>query len=439
MKVYVRFKPTETPISHKLLHPSSSSTSSDSPPPLTQSLNLSLPTSSPTFTFPTGGILDGDTSQDMIYRQTTEHCAKLCTEGVASCVFAYGQTGSGKTYTVTGGSQYDERGLIPRAITDVFQHLSKKEGESKVYVSFIEVYQEACYDLLDQEKRLKKLEEWDKIQTKEDSNGELTLEGVRVYECDAEESALSLLFLGNMNRITSSTKMNLASSRSHAIFTISTTRTVGKKVETGKMHVVDLAGSERSGKTNDIVSEFKLKDHFVKNERRKSESVDINLSLHYLQRVIYSLQLSSPHIPYRNSLMTQILKSSLGGNSNTIFIGCLSLESENVQESLSTLNFLTRCGSVQVKYSRNISTKHTSSTLTEEIKSLNKKLKEKEDALNAVTKKMEKLKGVNRELKERVEAGPVTEKIPFPIISNQLVSYLRRSASTVARPESSRF
>lgn len=95
----------------------------------------------------------------MIYRQTTEHCAKLCTEGVASCVFAYGQTGSGKTYTVTGGSQYDERGLIPRAITDVFQHLSKKEGESKVYVSFIEVYQEACYDLLDQEKRLKKLEE----------------------------------------------------------------------------------------------------------------------------------------------------------------------------------------------------------------------------------------------------------------------------------------
>jgi kinesin family member 6/9 len=93
----------------------------------------------------------------------------------------------------------------------VFKHLSQKEGECKVFISFIEVYQEACYDLLDQDKRLKKLEEWDKIQTKEDSNGELSLEGVRVYECESEESALSLLFLGNMNRITSSTKMNMAS------------------------------------------------------------------------------------------------------------------------------------------------------------------------------------------------------------------------------------
>ena len=253
MKVYIRFRPMEGEmVEHKLAYPSSSSSTSSSAktssspkanpfPPLHQSLTLKLPEHSPTFTFPSGGVLPGSCGQDSVFKQCAEDAASLVLEvsnvsclsssssvmrapaihseysfanaletaplilfqGIVSCIFAYGQTGSGKTYTMTGGSQYEERGLIPRSITKIFQKLSKREGETKVFISYTEIYQECCYDLLDEKKRLKKLEEWDKVKTKEDSNGDLTLEGLRVYECEAEESALSLLFLGNMNRITS--------------------------------------------------------------------------------------------------------------------------------------------------------------------------------------------------------------------------------------------
>ena len=189
-----------------------------------------------------------------------------------------------------------------------------------------------------------------------------------------------------------STKMNEASSRSHAIFTITATVTNGKKMETGKvrlstvdwpgptypltpplsrspqLHIVDLAGSERSEKTTDLVSTFKLKDSFAPVPRRKSESVDINLSLHYLQRVVGALQVDSPHVPYRNSVMTQILKGSLGGNSNTIFIGTLSLKPTNSNETLSTLKFLVRCGQVEVKYGRNVTVGKSRDDLQAEIK-----------------------------------------------------------------------
>ena len=323
MKVYIRFRPTDGEmIDHKVSYLSSSSSSpkgsSKSPkpdptPPLPQSLTLKLLEHSPTFTFSSGGVLPSNCEQESVYKQCAEDAAGMVSEGIASCIFAYGQTGSGKTFTMTGGSQYEDRGLIPRSISTIFQKLSKREGQTKVFISYVEIYQEGCYDLLDQDKRLKKLEEWDKVKTKEDSNGDLIFEGLRVYECEAEEAALSLLFLGNMNRITSSTKMNEASSRSHAIFTITATVTNGKKVETGKLHIVDLAGSERSGKTTDLVSTFKLKDSFTPAPRRKSESVDINLSLHYLQRVVGALQMHSPHVPYRNSMMTQYLKVSREG------------------------------------------------------------------------------------------------------------------------------
>ena len=174
--------------------------------------------SDPVFEFPDGnGLLSND--QEEIFLRTALPAIEQGFEGYNSCIFAYGQTGSGKTYTMTGGGTYAERGIIPRVLSEVFGRV--KEQHCKIYVSYLEIYNENAYDILDKSKGSKTLEQWGKVTVQDDADGEAQLNNLRVYECISEEQALSLLFLGNSNRITSATKMNMASSRSHAIFTLS--------------------------------------------------------------------------------------------------------------------------------------------------------------------------------------------------------------------------
>ena len=169
----------------------------------------------------------------------------------------YGQTGSGKTFTMTGGDSYGDRGIVPRAISTVFEEFERRTGGPKAsggggqaftcYVSFLEIYNETVYDLLDTAHRDKPLEEWSKIQLMDDDYGDLHLRNLRVYEVASDRDALNLLFLGNVNRMTSDTPMNQASSRSHCVFTLTIEgRDAGSDVvRTSKLHLVDLAGSER--------------------------------------------------------------------------------------------------------------------------------------------------------------------------------------------------
>ena len=141
----------------------------------------------------------------------------------------------------------------------------------------------------------------------EDEDGRTHLRNLSAQVARSEEEALNLLFMGDTNRVISETPMNEASSRSHCIFTIGidARRAGSDVVRRSKLHLVDLAGSERAKKTGIEGTVFK-------------EARYINLSLHYLEQVIIALQEKQKYVPYRNSMMTSVLRDSLGGNCKTV-------------------------------------------------------------------------------------------------------------------------
>jgi kinesin family protein 6/9 len=196
-------------------------------------------------------IFDSNAEQEDVFGIVAKDKVLSALEGINSTIFAYGQTGSGKTYTVFGGDSYQERGIIPRTISLLFEEFAKRSTKTEIYrfeMSFTEVYKESVYDLLDPNKSGTTIEQWTPVQIMESEAG-LVLRNINVFEVTSEEDALKLFFLGNSNRMTVATTMNSVSSRSHAVFTIvvkSECVRNGKKVYTsGKINLVDLAGSER--------------------------------------------------------------------------------------------------------------------------------------------------------------------------------------------------
>nr|XP_023480648.1 kinesin-like protein KIF6 isoform X2 [Equus caballus] len=254
--------------------------------------------------------------------------------GYNGTIFAYGQTGSGKTFTITGGAErYSDRGIIPRTLSYIFEQLQKDSG--KIYtthISYLEIYNECGYDLLDPRHEASTLEDLPKVTILEDPDQNIHLKNLSLHQATTEEEALNLLFLGDTNRMIAETPMNQASTRSHCIFTIhlSSKEPGSATVRHAKLHLVDLAGSERVAKTGvggQLLTEAKY----------------INLSLHYLEQVIIALsEKHRSHIPYRNSMMTSVLRDSLGGNCMTTMIATLSLEKRNIDESISTCRFAQR-------------------------------------------------------------------------------------------------
>ncbi|KAJ7369834.1 Kinesin- protein 6 [Desmophyllum pertusum] len=259
--------------------------------------------------------------------------------GYNGTVFAYGQTGSGKTFTITGGAErYVDRGLIPRSLSYIFEYFEKHPGTVfSAHISYLEIYNENGYDLLDPRHEACKLEDLPKVNLFEDSDNNVHLKNLSLHQASNEEEALNLLFLGDTNRMIAETPMNQASTRSHCIFTIHiSSRDPGSAtIRRAKLHLVDLAGSERVGKTNvggTLLTEAKY----------------INLSLHYLEQVIVALsEKSRSHIPYRNSMMTSVLRDSLGGNCMTTMIATCSLEKKNLDESISTCRFAQRVAMIK--------------------------------------------------------------------------------------------
>lgn len=245
-------------------------------------------------------------------------------------MFAYGQTGSGKTFTITGGAErYEDRGLIPRTLAMIFETMKKQpDRQFQVYISYLEIYNNQGYDLLDPgHESTKSLEDLPRVSMMEDEDGNCHLRNLSMHLVNAEEDALNLLFLGDTNRAVSETPMNLASSRSHCIFTVSLeSRRAGATeiVLRSKLHLVDLAGSERAHKTG-------AKGQLLR------EATYINTSLHYLEMVIVALHEKSTkgrgHIPYRNSMMTSVLRDSLGGNCKTVMVATVSAEKEQTDVS----------------------------------------------------------------------------------------------------------
>ncbi|XP_035992427.1 kinesin-like protein kif7 [Fundulus heteroclitus] len=285
--------------------------------------------------------------QEEVYSGSVQPLIDAFFQGFNATVFAYGQTGSGKTYTIGEANissfRDEEQGIIPRAVADVFKLLDENDlTDFSVRVSYLEVYKEEFKDLLEVKTASKD------IHIREDK-GNIVLCGVKESEVEGLDEVLSLLETGNTARHTGATQMNPNSSRSHTIFTLymdqrrgssrlyGTAGGSGPQVLSSKFHFVDLAGSERILRTGNT------------GERLK-ESIQINSGLLALGNVIGALgdpKRKGSHIPYRDSKITRILKDSLGGNSKTLMIACISPSSSDFDESLNTLNYATRARNIQ--------------------------------------------------------------------------------------------
>lgn len=259
----------------------------------------------------------------------------------------------GKTFTITGGPErYADRGVIPRAISMLFQSLQNINNVTfSCYVSYFELYNESGYDLLahvdnqngyNDNVEISKLDDLPKVTMLEDEDGNYHFRNLSVNQVSTEEEALNLLFIGDTNRAIGETQMNQSSSRSHCIFTIMVEMRKGGSdtVIRSKLNLVDLAGSERVHKTNSSGQTLK-------------EAQYINSSLFFLEMVIVALHERTKrgkehvHIPYRNSMMTSVLRDSLGGNCKTIMIATISPEAGQTDESISTCHFAQRVALVK--------------------------------------------------------------------------------------------
>ncbi|XP_046401471.1 kinesin-like protein Klp98A isoform X2 [Ischnura elegans] len=290
-------------------------------------------------------------SQEKVFEDLGMEVVASAFEGYNACVFAYGQTGSGKTFTMMGSAE--SQGLIPRICKNLFgrMHTGKEQGASyRTEVSYLEIYNERVKDLLHRD---------------ETGHGLRVREHPRLgpYVQDLSRHLVSdypniqeLMVRGNNHRTTASTNMNDVSSRSHAIFTLMFVQAGfagGMPSETvSKVHLVDLAGSERADATGAT-------------GQRLKEGAHINKSLVTLGSVISALaELSSGcgagdglnahrqigsrsvFIPYRDSVLTWLLKDSLGGNSKTIMIAAVSPADCNYGETLSTLRYANRAKNI---------------------------------------------------------------------------------------------
>uniref|UniRef100_A0A8D2J619 Kinesin family member 21B n=1 Tax=Varanus komodoensis TaxID=61221 RepID=A0A8D2J619_VARKO len=321
-------------------------------------------------------VFDLDTWQEQIYTTCVNKLIEGCFEGYNATVLAYGQTGAGKTYTMGTGFDMsiseDESGIIPRAIAHLFSGIEERKRaaqeqgvpapEFKVSAQFLELYNEEILDLFDSTRDPDSRHRKSNIKIHEDASGGIYTTGVTSRLIGSQDELIQCLKQGALSRTTASTQMNVQSSRSHAIFTIhlcqmrvcspvhlvngdtnslleGSQATSEYETRTAKFHFVDLAGSERLKRTG------------ATGERAK-EGISINCGLLALGNVISALGDQSKralHVPYRDSKLTRLLQDSLGGNSQTIMIACVSPSDRDFMETLNTLKYANRARNIKNK------------------------------------------------------------------------------------------
>uniref|UniRef100_A0A913HFY2 Kinesin motor domain-containing protein n=2 Tax=Strongyloides stercoralis TaxID=6248 RepID=A0A913HFY2_STRER len=279
-------------------------------------------------------------SQEDVFENLGKDVIDNAFSGYNACIFAYGQTGSGKSYTMMGTST--NPGIIPRLCNNIFERINTEDVNNvscKVEVSYMEIYNEKVRDLLDPKNSTKR-----PLKVREHKILGPTVDGLSVLAVSSFEQINQLIDEGNKSRTVAATNMNAQSSRSHAVFTIRLTQTIkqleknfsGEKV--AKISLVDLAGSERAQKTGAV-------------GKRLEEGGNINKSLTTLGMVISALAEKNgkkdKFVPYRDSVLTWLLKDNLGGNSKTIMIATISPSSDNYDETLSTLRYADRAKSIE--------------------------------------------------------------------------------------------
>ncbi|XP_044141592.1 kinesin-like protein KIF21B [Bufo gargarizans] len=308
-------------------------------------------------------VFDMDTEQVNVYDTCARGLVEGCFQGYNATVLAYGQTGAGKTYTM--GSGFDlavsesELGIIPRAVRQLFGTIQERVVASrarglpepifKISAQFLELYNEDILDLFDISRDPDSRYRKSNIRIHEDACGGIYVSGASTRSVNSEAELLQLLKEGALSRTTASTQMNSQSSRSHAIFSVhlhqtrvsdsypADTSSLECETLTAKFHFVDLAGSERLKRTG------------ATGERAR-EGISINCGLLALGNVISSLGDQSKkilHVPYRDSKLTRLLQDSLGGNSQTMMIACVSPSDRDFMETLNTLKYANRARNIK--------------------------------------------------------------------------------------------
>ncbi|KAK2579261.1 hypothetical protein KPH14_008221 [Odynerus spinipes] len=284
-------------------------------------------------------------SQIMVYKDIGEEMLEHAFEGYNVCIFAYGQTGAGKSYTMMGKQEEGQEGIIPQICKDLFRKISRNSSDQLKYsveVSYMEIYCERVRDLLNPKNK-------GNLRVREHPLLGPYVEDLSKLAVMSYQDIHDLIDEGNKARTVAATNMNETSSRSHAVFTIfftqqrqdSTTGLATEKVS--KISLVDLAGSERADSTG------------AKGTRLK-EGANINKSLTTLGKVISALaeiatkkKKKADFIPYRDSVLTWLLRENLGGNSKTAMIAAVSPADINYDETLSTLRYADRAKQIVCK------------------------------------------------------------------------------------------
>ncbi|XP_068271182.1 kinesin-like protein KIF17 [Nyctibius grandis] len=275
------------------------------------------------FTF--DGAYNQEHNTEQIYNEITYPLVEGVTEGYNGTIFAYGQTGSGKSFTMQGIEEPStQKGIIPRAFEHIFESVQCAENAKfLVRVSYLEIYNEDIRDLLGADTK-------QKLELKQHPEKGVYVKGLSLHTVRNVLECEEIMEKGWRNRAVGYTLMNKDSSRSHSILTVNMEiYTVDERgqdhLRAAKLNLVDLAGSERQSKTGPTAE-------------RLREAIKINLSLLAVGNVISALVYGRrEHIPYRDSKLTRLLQDSLGGNTKTLMVVCLSPADNNYDESLSTL------------------------------------------------------------------------------------------------------
>ncbi|CAG9575219.1 putative kinesin [Leishmania major strain Friedlin] len=306
-------------------------------------------------------VYAADATQEDVYELSARPAVLSVLEGYNATLMAYGQTGTGKTYTMEGFTNEEERGIVPRAVEDVFACIQERRRTSEdtkflVRASYMQIYNEVISDLLEppatafvasSSSSSGGASRSSSLAVRHTPQRGVYVDGLSEWIVRTPEDVYGLIAKGTALRATSATKLSELSSRSHAIFTIVVEAMEGNEANPlsyrfGKLNIVDLAGSEKirlAGVTG----------------QRLEETKNINKSLHELGNVISALAAKSGahgrrvqrHIPFRNSALTSALRDSLGGNCKTTLIACISPALESYAESLSTLMFANRAKNIQ--------------------------------------------------------------------------------------------
>ncbi|XP_048362657.1 kinesin-like protein KIF1A isoform X9 [Sphaerodactylus townsendi] len=287
-------------------------------------------------------------SQKQVYQDIGEEMLQHAFEGYNVCIFAYGQTGAGKSYTMMGRQEKDQQGIIPQLCEDLFSRINDTTNDNMSYsveVSYMEIYCERVRDLLNPKNK-------GNLRVREHPLLGPYVEDLSKLAVTSYNDIQDLMDSGNKARTVAATNMNETSSRSHAVFNIIFTQkrhdaeTDITTEKVSKISLVDLAGSERADSTG------------AKGTRLK-EGANINKSLTTLGKVISALaemdsgpnknkkKKKADFIPYRDSVLTWLLRENLGGNSRTAMVAALSPADINYDETLSTLRYADRAKQIR--------------------------------------------------------------------------------------------